>query len=187
MLRALLFAAAMIVVPAHAATTVSVSPFDSIELHGGGHVILRHGGAQAVHLLKGSTAFTRIHIDPSDPRKLVIDACNENCPHNYALEIAVDTPRIEGVAVSGGGKIETAGTFPGQDSIAAAVHGGGTIDVRAIDAAIAKAAVEGGGEIRVKARNALIAAVNGGGKIRYWGNPNLTQAVEGGGDVSKGG
>lgn len=173
--------------PAAAATTVPVPQFDSIELRGGGHVVLEHGAVQTVRLLQGSTAYTHMHIDAGDTRKLIIDACNMDCPHHYNLQIEIVTPKIEGVAISGGGKIDTNGAFPGQHSITTAVHGGGTIDVRGIDATDATAAVDGGGEIRVKSRDRLTAAINGGGKIRYWGNPNVTEAVNGGGNVSKGG
>ena len=180
-------AAATICGTATAATTVSLPRFDSVELRGGGRVILTHGFAQSVRLVQGSTAFTRFHVDSDEPHKLVIDACNADCPLRYDLEIEIVTPDIAAVAISGGGKIEAAGAFPGQHSVAAAVHGGGTIDLRALDAADAKAAVDGGGEIRLKPRHALTAAINGGGKILYWGKPSITQAVNGGGRVARGG
>ncbi|HEY5048554.1 MAG TPA: DUF2807 domain-containing protein [Rhizomicrobium sp.] len=171
---------------ASAATIVPAAPFDSIELEGGGHVTLIRGSVQQVRILKGSTAYTRIHADDSDPRKLIIESCNADCPHPYDLDVEIVTPQIRAVAVAGGGAIESSGTFPAQHSIAVAVHGGGRVDVRSIDSADAIASIDGGGTISVKAAEGLTAAINGGGKIRYWGNPHITEAVNGGGSVSRG-
>jgi hypothetical protein len=119
--------------------------------------------------------------------QLVIDACNTDCPPRYDLEIEIVTPRIEGVAIAGGGKIESEGGFGHQDSVAAAVEGGGHIDIRSIDAEHADAAVNGGGHIDLRVERQLEAAVDGGGHIAYWGNPAVTSAVNGGGTVSRGG
>ncbi len=105
-----LSAACLLVAPASAGTTVPVAPFNSIELEGGGHVVLRHGAVQQVSLEKGSTQFTEFRIE--DGNKLVIKACDHDCPHEYDLEIAITTPDIHGVAVSGGGAIESSGDFP---------------------------------------------------------------------------
>lgn len=171
---------------AMAAQTVQVPHFQSVELRGGGHVTISRGPAQSVTIVRGSTAYTRIHTDWSQPDRLVIDTCNADCPHEYDLDVAIVTPRIEGVAISGGGHIETAGAFGSQHSITAAVHGGGSIDTRTLDAQDATAAVDGGGEIRLTARHGLTAAINGGGRIRYRGDPSLTEAINGGGSVSKG-
>ena len=167
-----------------AQTALPLAPFNSVELRGGGHVEIRHGDAQRVTLLKGSTAFTTARIE--DGRKLVIDACNHDCPSHYDLEIQIVTPDIDAASVSGGGLVESVGAFPNQHSIAAAVDGGGTVDVRSIDAASANVAVDGGGKILVKAEHALNAAIDGGGRILYWGDPEITSAIDGGGNVSKG-
>lgn len=186
MTRLLLASAAILALSgfAQAQTVVPTGGFKSVELRGGGHVVLKHGDAQRVSLLKGSTQFTHFTIEHGD--KLVIDACNNDCPHNYDLEIEIVTPEIEGAAISGGGHIETAGNFPAQHDMSAAVEGGGHVDLRAIDAASANAAVEGGGKIEIRAEHSLNAAVNGGGHIEYWGNPSVTSAINGGGNVSKG-
>lgn len=171
-------------VPAIAAQAVSVAPFDSVELRGGGHVTLRHGNAQRVTIIKGSKQFTGFRSESG--RKLVIDACNSRCPGRYDLEIEIVTPNIEGVAISGGGEIETAGAFAAQPMLSVAVSGGGDIDVRPISAASVHAAVSGGGDVRVHADKSLTAAVDGGGSITYWGNPSVTSAVNGGGSVDRG-
>jgi hypothetical protein len=182
--RTLLLAAAILPLAASAQTVVPTAGFDSVELEGGGHVVIKHGDVQRVTILKGSTEFTRIATE--EHHKLKIDACNENCPRQYDLEIVIETPDIRAVAINGGGHIESSGDFPGQREVTAAVEGGGHIDLRSIDAANATAAVEGGGNIMVRAEKALTAAVNGGGHITYWGNPDVTQAVNGGGEISRG-
>jgi hypothetical protein len=171
-------------VPACAQQIVSVAPFNSIELEGGGHVTVKHGDAQLVRLVQGSTSFT--HFTVENGGKLRIDACNNDCPHHYDLDIEITTPRIDALAVSGGGSIEGATGFPPLPKLAVAVDGGGTIDTRALAIDKATAAVDGGGVIRVRADGKLTAAIDGGGKIRYWGNPQVTQAVDGGGNVERG-
>jgi hypothetical protein len=178
-----LAAATLASAPAFAATIVPVGHFRSIELRGGGHVALHHGAAQSVTLVSGSTDFTTFRIE--DGNKLVIDACNDRCPHEYDLDIDIVSPDIRGVAISGGGTIEAQGAFPGQHALDAAVEGGGSIDIRAMSSAEANAAVNGGGRIRLAPQRMLTAAVNGGGSIVYWGNPAVTQAVSGGGSIKK--
>ena len=161
---------------AQAAETVSVPPFRSVELRGGGHLTLRAGPDQRVNLLNGSTRFTRFHVRDGD--KLVIDACDSDCPRPYNLEIEIVTPQIHGVALSGGGEIVAERGFAPQHELGVAIEGGGEIDVRAIPVSSAAAAVDGGGDIRLRAERALQAAVNGGGNISYWGNPSVTSAVD---------
>lgn len=183
MLRATLaFAAALLASPAFAATPVQVGHFDQIELHGGGHVTVRHGAQQSVTLIKGSADVTGFHIH--DGNKLVIDACEHNCPSGeYDLEIEIVTPELAGAAIEGGGHIQAETGFPQQHEFAAAVNGGGHIDMSALGADQVEAAVNGGGHIAVKAVRALHAAVEGGGSIVYQGDPQVTQAINGGGSV----
>jgi Putative auto-transporter adhesin, head GIN domain len=164
-------------------TVVPVGHFDSVSLSGGGHIVLRYGTAERVTLLKGSTQYTHIYVE--NGRDLKIEACNTDCPMQYDLEIEVVMPRVAAVAISGGGHIESAPGFPTQGMITAAIHGGGSIDIHAIDAADATAAVNGGGRIRLHSDKHLTAAVNGGGSIGYWGAPEVTSAINGGGSVHR--
>ncbi|MGH6888975.1 MAG: GIN domain-containing protein [Rhizomicrobium sp.] len=166
------------------AQTVRVAPFDSIELEGGGHVVVHYGRAQQVRIVSGSAAFTRFVTDGS--RKLRIEACNRECPRHYDLQVEITTPRIEGLGVSGGGAIDSTGGFPPPRRLALGVEGGGMVDARALGAQNVDAGVDGGGVIRLRASGRLTAAVNGGGLIRYWGNPKVTQAISGGGTVERG-
>jgi hypothetical protein len=185
-LASLVLASAAGAAPTNDPALVAVSHFDSLELEGGGHVTLKYGPAQTVRFLKGSTTYTRIHLDDRNRNKLVIETCHSDCPDEYKLEVEVVTPDIAGVAISGGGHIESADGFHSLHKIAAAVHGGGKIDLRSFDVNDVTAAVDGGGSILVKAKGSLMAAANGGGRIQYWGNPQVTEAINGGGRVSRG-
>ena len=167
----------------HAAETVPVASFDSVELVGGGDVDIVPGPVQRVTLLGGSTAYTRFLVKRDG--KLRIEACNAGCPRNYPLRIRIETPQMPDVAIEGGGRIVAARGFAPVRDLAAAVSAGGTIDVRAVDAADVSAAVNAGGDIYVHARNTLNAAVNAGGDIRYSGNPQVSMAVSNGGNVSR--
>ena len=175
--------AALTTAPVFAQTVVPTAPFDSVELEGGGHVVLRYGEVQQVRLLRGSTEFTRFQVE--DGRKLKIEICRNECPRHYDLDVEITTPRIEALAVSGGGRIEGTDGFPGPHKIALAVDGGGEIDTRALEVGHAVAAIDGGGMIKLRASEELTAAINGGGDIKYWGNPKVTQAIEGGGEVEQ--
>ena len=171
--------------PALAVEPVPVPDFRAIELHGGGIVSITPSPVQRVTLLEGSTHFTTIRVN--DQGKLQIDACSQQCPRNYHLRIQVETPKISGLGVNGGGLMTTANGFARQREIGVAVNGGGKIDARSIDAANVGAAVNGGGQILVRSNGTLGAAVHGGGEIVYWGNPNVATSIAGGGAVRKGG
>jgi hypothetical protein len=166
--------------PALAAEAVPLPTYSSIELRGGGEVMLARGPVQRVTILDGSSQFTRFHVGRDG--KLRIDACNQRCPRNYRLRIQIQGPRVPDVAISGGGAIRADGFQP-QAKLAAAVAGGGQIDLRGVNVADMTAAVHGGGRILVRPARRLTAAVNGGGEVRYWGSPQVTMAVNGGGTV----
>lgn len=170
--------------PALAAEFVPLPYFDSVELRGGGSVIVVPGPTERVTLLDGSTQFTSFRMEHG--RQLKIDACNERCPQHYHLVIQIESPQVPGLAVTGGGAIETRPGFRPQAELAAAVRGGGRIDARALDVAQVAAAVDGGGDLLVRARSSLAASVRGGGAIRYWGNPALAISTQGGGSIERG-
>lgn len=179
-------AALLAAAPAWSGTPIPVGAFDSVALKDGGHVILRHGALQRVTLLQGSTQYTSIRIGEDNSRQLVIDGCRHQCPRDYRIEVEIVTPEIRGVSVSDGGSIQSAGGFPQQGKIAAAVEDGGKIDIRSIAAGDASAAVNDGGKILLRAQNRLAAAVNDGGEIVYWGDPRVSSAINDGGSVEKG-
>lgn len=176
----LLFAAASSA-PIAAAEPVRVPSFHSVQLRGGGHVTIRPAAVQRVVLLSGSQSYTGFRVDGRG--RLEISACNSRCPRNYRLEILIESPSLPDVGITGGGKISAANGFRGQRSLAAAISGGGQIDVRSVPANRISAAINGGGQILVRPRAKLAAVVNGGGSIRYWGNPQVSKVVNGGGSV----
>ena len=94
-------------------------------------------------------------------------------------------PDVPIVAIEAGGRITAARGFRPQADVAAAVHAGGTIDLRAVDIADVAAAVDEGGDIYVRPRSTLSAAVHAGGDIHYSGNPQVSMAVSNGGNVSR--
>jgi len=167
--------------PVLATDVVPVAGFKNVELRGGGEIVIVPGQAQRVTLVEGSTAFTAMRVDRAG--RLTIDACNRNCPQHYRLRIEIQSPRLPGVGVTGGGSIRASDGFAPQDQVAAGVNGGGKIDLRAVEGSNVAAGVSGGGEILVRARNTLSAGVSGGGTVRFLGNPRVTSAVDGGGSV----
>ena len=179
-------AATLLASAAQAAEIVTVPPFKSIELHGGGHAILRHGDSQRVTLIKGDPKIARIEVDRHGTLDLSPCKLHFGCPWHSELEVEIVTPAIAAVSVHGGGDLEAKGTFPRQPSLSIAVHGGGEADLRAIPVQQVSAAVHGGGELEVRAEKTLTAAVHGGGELRYWGHPQVTSAIHGGGSVESG-
>ena len=168
-------------VPALAAEPVTVPAFRSVELRGGGQIVVRPGAAQRVTIVDGSSRSTRFRVHRGG--QLRIDACTGRCPRQYRLRIEIVSPRVPGLAVAGGGSIRAVPGFAPQPELSTAVNGGGSIDARWVDAGSVSAAVNGGGLITVRPRRSLSAAVNGGGEIRYLGNPQVAMAVHGGGVV----
>lgn len=177
-------AAFMAAAPALAAEVVPVPSFRSVELRGGGEVMLRPGPVQRVAIIDGSSQVTRFRVRRDG--QLQIDACNWNCPRHYRLRIEIQSPRVPDVAITGGGAIRAAGGFAAQSQVSAAINGGGVIELRSVEAASVSAAINGGGRIEVRPRRTLSAAVNGGGEVRYWGNPQVHTAIHGGGIVRPG-
>ncbi len=170
--------------PALATEIIPLPQFDSVELRGGGSVTIAPGPAERVTILEGSSHVTRVHVERGG--QLIIETCNGECPHSYRLSIEIQSPKVPGLAVAGGGRIGTSSGFEPQRQLSAAVNGGGRIDARSLDASSVSASVNGGGELLVRAHEKLAGAVNGGGHVTYWGNPQVTSAIQGGGSVRPG-
>jgi hypothetical protein len=180
-----LFALALVAAgPALAYDLVPLPHFDSVELRGGGSVVVVRGPAERVAVVEGSNSVTRIHVERGS--ELVIDTCTHDCPRLYQLRVEIQSPTVPDLGVSGGGEIKVSSGFGSQSQLSAAVSGGGRIDARAIEAADVSAAVNGGGELLVRAASTLSGAVNGGGLVRYWGSPEVTSAIAGGGEIRRG-
>ena len=178
-----LFAVVALPAQTHAAEVVPTPAFRSIDLRGGGDVTIVRGPVQRVTIVSGSSQFTHVYLEREG--QLRIDACNSRCPRNYPLQIRIESPTVPSVAIEGGGTIVAARGFAPQTNLAAAVHAGGTIDLRAVDARDVSAAINAGGDIYVRPRVSLSAAVHAGGDIHYSGNPQVSMAVSNGGNVSR--
>ncbi len=179
------FVVAALSLPAQVhAQQIPVSSFRSVELKGGGDVTLVPGPVQRVTIVSGSTDYTHIYVK-SGGRLRIETSCNQRCPRNYPLQIRIESPTVPIVAIEAGGRITAARGFRPQADVAAAVHAGGTIDLRAVDITDVAAAVDEGGDIYVRPRSSLSAAVHAGGDIHYSGNPQVSMAVSNGGNVSR--
>jgi hypothetical protein len=179
----LFFVAFAAAAPALATENVLLPSFRSIELRGGGQLVVRPGAVQRVTIVEGSARVTRFRVERDG--ELRIDVCDNRCPQHYRLRVEVESPHVPDVAISGGGLIQASGGFAPQPQLSAAIRGGGKIDVQAVEAGDVSAAVQGGGTIAVRPRSTLSAAVNGGGEVRYSGNPQVSSAINGGGTVRR--
>jgi Putative auto-transporter adhesin, head GIN domain len=180
---ALIAAPLLMAAPAFAATDIPLPPFTGISVHGGGHVILKHGTVQHVTMLKGDPKISQLQVVHGT---LDVSPCPNtwNCPlHNYDLEVEIVSPNITAIEAHGGGDIEAKGDFPTQAQMSVAAHGGGDVDIRVIPVEHVSAEAHGGGDIHVKALVSLSASVHGGGDITYAGNPKVSASTHGGGDV----
>ena len=170
--------------PLAAAEVVPVGQFRSVELRGGGTVVVRPGPTQRVTLVQGSTQATQFRVDRGG--KLRIDACAGRCPRHYNLTIEISSPHMIDAAITGGGSVTAAPGFAPQRQVSVAVNGGGRIDVRSVRAASVSAAVNGGGKVLTGHSDKLSAAVSGGGEVRYASSGNVSSATHGGGSVRQG-
>ena len=172
---------------AQAEQAINVPPFKSIELHGGGNAILRHGDRQRVVLITGDPSVAEVRVVGDG--KLVLSPCDSDhhwCWGWHDLKVEVTTPSIAAISVHGGGDLKAEGDFPKQPSLALEVHGGGDADLRALPVDNLSVEVHGGGDADVRAERTLTAEVHGGGDVRYWGHPSVNSSARGGGSVESG-
>jgi hypothetical protein len=182
MRAALALLAMALAAPASAATTVPVEAFEGVRLVGGGEVRLRHGPVQQVSLIAGSTAVSSFRVE--NGKSLVIRACEKGC-RNYKLVVEIVTPRIDAVAITGGGSIVSGTGFGAQANLAASITGGGMLVLDSVPVRTVAASIKGGGVIRTDARGSLAVSILGGGSVTYLADPATTVAINGGGNVSR--
>lgn len=164
-------------------TSFSVESFRSVTLMGGGEVIVRHGPAQRVTLLKGRRECTSVTVEEGE---LFIEGPHRRCRGERGLTILVQTPEIDQVMVTNGGTLRTSGAFPAQRELVGTVENGGRLDIRSMKADVVRAAVRQGGGILTRPQASLIAKVEQGGAVSYWGNPKVKSSVHHGGAVVRG-
>jgi hypothetical protein len=178
-------AVALFTSAAFAGTDMQFPVFTGISAHGGAKVILHHGNAQRVTIVKGDVSKADLHMSGN---ALDISPCKSwlSCWRTQTLEVEIVSPKIEAVEAHGGGSIKAAGEFPKLPSLNAEAHGGGAIDARAIPADTVNASAHGGGAIKVKALQNINAEAHGGGAISYAGNPpHVAVQSHGGGAIHR--
>ncbi len=161
-----------------------MAPFQSIEVSGGAHVVVRRAPTHRVRLVAGSTEMSRAEV--SSTGVLTIDKCRSKCPKGYKAEFEVFAPALKAISVAHGGRVETRDAFSGQAELTVEVSNGGTIDVRNLPADRVTASVNQGGGILTTPRRWLSATVAQGGNVTYWGDPEVKSAVDKAGAVQKG-
>ena len=168
--------------PAFAGQTISVAPFNAVEASDGAHVIIRHGNAQQVTMVEGSTEYSRFEV--RDGVLHLVTCQGWHCPWNYKFKVEVTMPQIKAIDASDGAYIETQGAFPTQGELAVKATDGGNVDARAVAAANVSAKASDGGNLRIHPLKSMQARADDGGNIDYWGNPTITNLVaEDGGNV----
>jgi hypothetical protein len=180
---ALSTAALILTGAAFAGTDVKLPPFSGITVHGGAHVILRHGTVQRVTVVKGDLGKADLHISGTT---LDISPCKTWCWHVGEFEVEIISPKIDDVVAHSGGALQADGEFPKQASLHLTAHSGGAIEARAIPADAVNALAHSGGSIQLKALSSLEAMAHSGGSISYTGNPpHLSIQSHSGGSISK--
>jgi len=162
---------------------VQLPPFHSVEVPDGGHVVIKHGAAQRVTLVRGNLDYTKMRVTADGV--LVISNCRHEC-RGYRSDVEIEMPGITRLLMSDGGWIRVSGAFPRQGEIEVEVDNGGTIDTRSMAVDKVTASVEQGGRIFTVPGSLLFARVSHGGVITYWGNPRVRRWIEDGGVVQKG-
>ncbi len=178
-----LFGAMMTADAALAGPELKFPAITGIAVHGGAHVVLRHGNVQRVSLIQGDLAKADLHMSGTT---LDISPCKNWCYNVGKFEIEIVSPKIDNIEAHGGGALDAAGDFPRQPVLSIQAHGGGAVDVRAIPVDNVKAQAHGGGAIRIKALSSIDAQAYGGGAITFTGNPpHIASQIHGGGAISK--
>ena len=182
---AIAFATAGLVLasPALAAQVIPVGHFDAIDASDGASVVIRHGDAEQVTMIEGSTQYSRFEV--KDGVLHLVTCEGWTCPRNYSFKVEVVMPNVRSIEASDGASIEAQGNFPAQGDLHVKATDGGDVDARAIAAAYVEATASDGGNMRIAPRKTMKARAEDGGNIRYWGNPTVTSLVaEDGGNVS---
>jgi hypothetical protein len=184
-----------------ASETRSVDSFTRVELAGSNNVTIKVGEPQSVI----------VHADDNLMRKvttavhegtLVVGNSNGSFTPRSPMWVAITTPAIDGLTLSGSGNIDVSGVatpnlsvnLPGSGNIRASgradeldvsIPGSGTAQLRALTARDVQTTVDGSGEITITATSSLSAVISGSGAVIYGGNPGHVQtSITGSGAVT---
>ena len=181
-MRRYLLALALLAAPAAAQTPVDVRAFDRIRLEGGGSVSVRHGSSHRVTFTATRPELVEIEVERDT---LVIRPCRRSCS-DQRLSVEVVTPEIDAAAIHGGGKLDIGGGFSRSRDLALAVHGGGRLDAEAVPADDVAVAIHGGGTVQLGAPASLAVSIQGGGRVLHCGHiDSRTVSIRGGGTIDR--
>ena len=157
--------------------------FSSVELRGGGEVVIRRGSTPGFVYREGDQASRPARVTDG---RLTIDPCQDRCPRGHRLKLEVTMPELNSLSVTDGGRIRAEAGFPRLPTFRAEVSQGGAIDMRALEVEALTASIAHGGVILARPRLTLDARIEQGGRINYWGSPQVRPAVQNGGVVERG-
>jgi len=180
----------------------SLPPFHEVELAGGGDVRVDVGGTQRVVVRADRNLLGHVTTQVEHGRLLV--GTSGSFSTSSPLEVDVTVPRLDVLALSGGGLATAANldqkrlqlVLSGGGMLSALgkvgrgeiLHsGGGYVDASKLEARDAVVQLSGGGSAVVNATETLRAVVSGAGSILYRGSPrHIESDVTGVGSVDPG-
>ncbi|WP_181304819.1 head GIN domain-containing protein [Rufibacter sp. XAAS-G3-1] len=149
--------------------TRTVAPFKKIGLAYPANVILRKGDTQSVKVEGDAEQLDQLITEVEDG-KLTIKRknrqySNDGSSNNKRVNIYITVPQVEGLSVSGSGKIRSEDTFK-SNSLDLAVSGSGNIQLTA-NAENVTSRISGSGSIELKGQGKqTTVAVSGSGAMR---------------------
>jgi hypothetical protein len=185
-----------------AATEARALPaFDGVELSGSNNVVIRVGPKQRVVVHADDNLLGRVTTNVEGGTLVV-----GNKPGSFStkspMHVAITTPSLRGITLSGSGVVSAAGiesprltvALPGSGVIRAsgraerldvALGGSGDAQLEQLIAGDVKVVVGGSGRTVVTATTSLDAAVSGAGAVLYGGDPaHVTTTITGVGAIT---
>lgn len=158
---------AMVAAPIFAQrTTISVSDFSRISMSRSGTVYVTQGNTTKVEVVASDNVLEDLDIEVRGSELLIKNKKRNGWGgSNGKLEVYVVTPDIEGLAVSGSGKIITENKIKSSD-LRVAISGSGRV-VSNVDARSIKLAISGSGSAELSGTSqSLSASISGSGGVR---------------------
>lgn len=182
--------------------TLNVADFSAIDLAGASNVTITEGEIQEVKAIGQANIISRVKTDVSGG-KWKIDM-EKGCYEDYELTIAITTPKIEGVKISGHGDVSIYGfenvtvlevsisgngnvianeAFPGLQKLDISISGSGEVLGFPMVAKECEINVPGTGKIEVSVTEKLNVNISGSAKVYYKGSCTITQKITGSGEI----
>jgi hypothetical protein len=175
-----------------------VALFTGVELAGSNTVVIHVGLPLSVAVTGDDNLIDRITTEVRAGRLVINDTGSFST--KAPMKVAVSTPALEGVELSGQGTVTVDGVANANFSaemtgdgtlvvsgtverVTAVLTGDGTIDLHDLVATDGTAHLQGTGTIRIHATSTLEATLTGTGAILYRGDPTVTMRNTGTGTV----